>query len=75
MAQLIVALVLFVLSYVTAPKPPKPQNATAGKLDIPSPKLGDPIPVIFGTTWVKDPGVIYYGNPYTIPITESSGGK
>ena len=73
--QIIVALVSMVVSYLLAPKPPKPKNATRGNLDIPHPPVGEPIPVVFGTCWNKQPGVIYYGNPRTKAIMSEGGGK
>lgn len=71
---LAVSLVMTAISYALAPKPPKPKNAAAGRLDIPSPPHNEPIPVVFGTVWVKSPGVIYYGNPRQEKI-KSKGGK
>jgi hypothetical protein len=69
-----VSLALSVISYALSPKPPSPKDAVAGKLDIPHPPIGEPIPVIFGKVWVKDAGVIYYGNPKQVAI-KSDGGK
>ncbi len=65
--QIIIALVIAVLSYALTPKPKIP-SATAGKLDIPSPRLGDAIPVVFGRVWIKDAQISYYGNAATTPI-------
>lgn len=73
-AAIAVSLVLSAISFVLAPKPPGPKNAIAGKLDIPAPPLGKPIPVVFGKVWIKDAGVIYYGNETTGKI-KSDGGK
>jgi hypothetical protein len=73
-AQLVVSLVLYAISYVLSPKPEGPKNAVAGELDIPHPPMGEPIPVVFGRVWIKDAGVIYYGNSQTQKI-EKKGGK
>ncbi len=67
MQQFVIALFLAVISYALTPKP-KIITPTAGKLDIPSPRLGDPIPVIFGEVWIRDAQVSYYGNPKTSKI-------
>lgn len=72
--QLIIALVLYAISYALTPRPEGPKNAVAGDLDIPHPPMGEPIPVVFGRAWIKDAGVIYYGNPQTRKI-KSEGGK
>jgi hypothetical protein len=72
--QIAVFIVLSLISYALTPKPEGPKNAVAGKLDIPHPPMGEEIPVIFGKVWVKEAGVIYYGNPQTKKI-QSEGGK
>lgn len=69
-----VSLTLQVLSYVLMPKPEGPKDATAGTLEVPHPPMGEEIPVVFGRVWIKDPGVIYYGNPQKKAI-KSDGGK
>lgn len=71
---LAVSLIMSAISYALAPKPPKPQNATVGELEIPSPPNNKPVPVVFGKVWIKNPGVIYYGNPRQEAI-KSKGGK
>lgn len=71
--QLVLAIVMAVISYALTPKP-KVQSPTAGNLDIPSPKLGEPIPVIFGKVWIDDAAISYYGNASTQKI-KSKGGK
>jgi hypothetical protein len=72
--QLVVSLVLYAVSYALSPKPEGPKDAVAGELDIPHPPMGEPIPVVFGRVWIKDAGVVYYGNPVQKAI-KSEGGK
>ncbi len=69
-----VSIALQVVAYILTPKPEGPKDAVAGKLDVPHPPMGETIPVVFGRVWVKDAGVIYYGNPSQKPI-KSGGGK
>ncbi len=71
---LAVSLALQVVAYILSPKPEGPQNATAGRLDVPHPPMGEEIPVVFGKVWVKDAGVIYYGNK-DLKAIKSGGGK
>lgn len=71
--QILVSVVVSVVAYLITPKP-KTQAPTAGQLDIPSPKLGDPVPVVFGKVWITDPAISYYGNSSTQAI-KSKGGK
>jgi len=73
-AAIAISLAFQALSYFLSPKPAGNQGAVAGELDIPEPPVGKPVPVIFGTVWVKDAGVVYYGNPEQRPI-KSDGGK
>lgn len=72
-AQFVIAIVMAVISYALTPKP-KIQSPTAGALDIPSPKLGEPVPVIFGEVWIEDAAISYYGNGSTEKI-KAKGGK
>lgn len=45
------------------------------QLDFPEADLGSPIPVIFGTRWVKNANVVWYGDLKTQPVRVKSGGK
>lgn len=65
---LAVNLIISALVYVLTPKPPGPKPPEAGKLDVPQPKLGSPIPVVFGEDWVEDGHISYYGNASTEAI-------
>ena len=73
LTQIIISIAISALSYLLAPKP-KVQTPTAGKLDIPKPKLGEPVTVIFGEVWVEDCNISYYGNAQTKAI-KARGGK
>lgn len=71
--QIAISIAISALSYLIAPKP-KVQTPTAGALDIPKPKLGEPITVVFGEVWIEDCNISYYGNAHTKAI-KASGGK
>jgi len=74
-AQLLISVIMMVISYaIQMANAPKPQDATAGALDIPAPQPGALLAVDFGTNLVKDANIIYYGNASTTPI-RASGGK
>jgi hypothetical protein len=66
-------LAISALVYVLSPKPPKPDPLQPGALDVPQPKLGSPIPVIFGEDWVEDAHISYYGNSSSQPIKKKGG--
>lgn len=71
--QIMISIAISAVAYLISPKP-KVQTPIAGKLDIPAPKLGEPITVIFGEEWVDDCNISYYGNAQTKAI-KASGGK
>lgn len=70
----VINLVISALVYILTPKPPSPPTPTAGTLEVPSPKLGTNVPVVFGEVWIDDAAISYYGNSATEPI-KSKGGK
>lgn len=74
-AAIAISLIMSAISYALMPKPPKPQNAVVGEVKIPEPPKGKPVPVVFGTVWIKNPGVIYYGNKRTEAIKSEKVGK
>lgn len=67
--------VMFVVSsYISALLAPKPQNAQPGKItNMPLADAGTPIPVLFGTRYIKQPNVVWWGDVATSPINVSSG--
>lgn len=71
--MIIISMVISALAYAIAPKP-KIETPIAGTLDIPAPKLGEPIPVIFGEVWMDNAAISYYGNSSTQAI-KADGGK
>ena len=71
--QIMVSIAISAIAYLISPKP-KVQTPTAGNLDIPAPKLGEPITVVFGEVWIDDCNISYYGNAQTKAI-KASGGK
>lgn len=69
---LVVLVVSALVSYALAPKPQN-QTPTAGQLDIPTPKPGTPLRVVWGEVWIDDAGISYYGNGSAIPIKKEGG--
>jgi len=72
--QLLVSLVLSIISAALRPKPPQPAPPAIGDINAPTAEEGRPVPVIFGTAYVKDTNVIWYGDMRTTPI-KTKGGK
>ncbi len=66
--QIIVMIVLAVISYALAPKPPKPKPPSLEDFSAPTAEEGRSIPVVFGTVWIRDPNVIWYGDLRTEPV-------
>lgn len=71
--SIIVSIIISAISYALTPKPKIP-TPTPGDFELPEPKLGQPIPVVFGKVWLNGASVTYYGNPATEPI-RTRGGK
>jgi hypothetical protein len=68
--------ILFVVSYVlTALTAPKPQRPEVGTVEAPTAEVGRSIPVLFGTRWLAQPNVVWYGDISTSPVKSSSGKK
>ena len=68
MEMFIYAVVMLVVSYALAPKPPNAKPAAFDDLDAPVAEQGKPIPVVFGTVTVKGLNIIWYGNLSTKKI-------
>ena len=72
--QIAVMIVAAVVSYALTPKPPQPKPAALQDFDVPTAEEGRPIPVIFGTCWIKGANCLWYGDLTAEPI-RSKGGK
>ena len=66
--QLAVMVVSGIISYALAPKPPKPKPAALADFDAPTAEEGRPMPVVFGTVWLRSPNVLWYGDLRAEPI-------
>lgn len=75
--NLAIGLVLTAVSYFLRPKPEQPQikAATLDDFKIPQTKEGVEIRKIYGTVWIDDPQIVWYGDLKTVAIKSSSGGK
>lgn len=75
--QLLYALVVMIISYaIQSFTAPRINNAPVQQMgDVPTASEGDPIPVVFGTVTLKQPNIIWYGDPSTSPIRSQSGKK
>lgn len=71
--QVAFLVVSLVLSYMLAPKPDTPDPAKLEDLDVPTADPARKVPVVFGTVWIQDPNVVWYGDLDTEKI--KSDGK
>lgn len=62
--SLLISIVLTVLSYVLRPKPQRPEADR--DIQVPEARQGKPIPVVFGTRFVNDPSVVWWGDVWII---------
>jgi len=72
--QLAILIVCAILSYALAPKPQTPAPDTLSDVSVPTIELGKPVSVAFGTVWVDDSNVLWFGDLSSQPIM-ASGGK
>lgn len=71
--QIVIMVISAVVSYATRTRPQDPKAATLEDFDVPTIEEGRPMPVVFGTCWIKSPGVTWYGDLSVQPIKKSSG--
>ena len=72
--QLILFVVSIIISYALAPKPVAPRPAALEDFNAPTAEEVRPIPVIFGTVWIRGPNCLWYGDLRSTPI-KVKGGK
>ena len=72
---LLLSVALAFISYLLAPRPEAPDPHTLKDFDIPVADPSKEIVVFWGTGWLKDPNVVWYGDLGTSPITTDSGKK
>lgn len=73
--NLIVGLVLNLVSYLLRPQPEPPPAGTIDDLSVPRTEEGAEIGVIYGSVWIKDPQVAWYGDFGTEAIRSRQGKK
>lgn len=62
---IVVFIVAFAIAYATMPKP---QNAQLGTVEGPTAEAGRSIPVLFGTQWIKQSNVVWYGDISSVAV-------
>lgn len=65
-------IVAFAVAYATMPKPKAP---TLGTVESPTAEEGRAIPVLFGTRWIKQTNVVWYGDIRTEAVKKKGGKK
>ena len=73
--QLVVMVAMMVISYALRPKPAVPRPAALEDFNVPTSEDGRECSMIFGTVWIDDPNVLYYGDLRTTPIKVKGGKK
>lgn len=67
------------ISYALQPKPKSPEAPKPAGIDefsVPTASESSPIPVVFGTRWVTQPNVVWYGDFGQVPIkSKGKSGK
>ncbi|MDR3154301.1 MAG: hypothetical protein LBW85_08550 [Deltaproteobacteria bacterium] len=76
-AWIILYVAMTLISALLTPKP-KVVNAkpgTIGDKDMPIASQSSPIPVVFGTVWLTQPNVVWWGNLFVTAIRRKTSGK
>ncbi len=60
--QVAIAIAINIVAYVLMPKPKGPKPDAVAQMDNPVAEAGKPVPVPFGTVWMKEPNIIWYGD-------------
>lgn len=56
-------------------RPPETEPLLAGEVDIPKAEEGEALGRVYGTVWLSDPQVHWWGDVSAVPIHQESGGK
>lgn len=75
LAQLAIAVVLSVASYLLSPKPQRANPAAREDIEVPTAKEGRPLYILFGTRDVEASVAAWHGHIKTVPIKSKSGKK
>ena len=59
--QLLIVVALNVVAFLFSPRPKGPMPREVQDLEEPTAEAGRPIPVVFGTTLIKSPNVLWFG--------------
>lgn len=61
LGALLIGLVLNVIAYLIMPKPKQAKPEAAKAMDDPTAEAGKPIPVVFGSIFIKDSNILWFG--------------
>lgn len=65
LAALAVAFIVQVVAYVLTPKPKGPKPDAVQQMENPTAESGRPLPVPFGTIWMKEVNILWFGDKST----------
>jgi uncharacterized membrane protein len=73
--QIVLVIVALIISYVMMPKPKVPRPSALEDFNVPTAEDGREVAMVFGTVWIDDPNVVWYGDLRTTPIKVKGGKK
>jgi hypothetical protein len=73
--QLAILVVAALLSYALTPKPKTPPPDTLSDVSVPTIEIGKPVSVAFGTVWVDDSNILWYGDLSSQAFAPPSSGS
>ena len=72
---IIVLIASTLISIALTPRPPKQEKPNKGDVTAPTATEDEFIPVAFGSVWIDQPNVVWYGDVSTTEIKSKGGGK
>lgn len=71
----VIGLVLQAISFLLRPAPEGPKAGTISDVNVPRAREGEELGCVWGTVWIKDPQVAWYGDFRTIPVKTKQSKK
>lgn len=65
LVQIAIAIIVTIVAYVLMPKPKGAKPEAVSQMDNPTTDAGRPIPVVFGTVWIKEVNILWFGDKGT----------